>query len=75
MVKNRTGVLTHPVGGEQDGHCHASSFVLFSVFGSLLHILQCLMLLVGDRKAVRPVKSPIPTIPEMEFWATRPDHE
>jgi len=24
-AKNRTGVLTHPTGGHQAGHCHASS--------------------------------------------------
>jgi len=25
-AKNRTGVVTHPTGGHQAGHCHASSF-------------------------------------------------
>ena len=25
-ANNRTGVLTHPTGGHQAGHCHASSF-------------------------------------------------
>jgi len=26
-AQNRTGVLTHPTGGHQAGHCHASSDV------------------------------------------------
>jgi len=29
MVKYRTRVLTHPTGGHQAGHCHASRFYLF----------------------------------------------
>jgi len=27
MAKNRTGVLTHPTGGHQAEHCHASSLL------------------------------------------------
>jgi len=31
-AKNRTGVLTHPTGGHQAGHCHASSFILCTFY-------------------------------------------
>jgi len=40
-AKNRTGVLTHPMGGNQAGHCHASSLMVDSVRCCLLYSAYC----------------------------------
>jgi len=37
-VKNRTGVLTHPTGGHQAGHCHACS--VEATADSVRHVLS-----------------------------------
>ena len=31
QAKHRTGVLTHPIGSHQVGHCHASSCIVWSL--------------------------------------------
>jgi len=38
-AKNRTGALTHPTGGHQAGHCHASSPCLYDDFNSTGRII------------------------------------